>query len=75
MRDVALERDDRLDHALVVEHDLRLLQVEVDRPAPVPAAVQDLEQRVHPLEERDQVVVAPRLTSGSRSVRMAFTSV
>ena len=57
VRDVALERDDRLDHALVVQHDFRLLQIEVDRPAPVPPAVEDLEQRVHPLEERDQLGV------------------
>ena len=37
VRDVALERDDLLDHPLVVEDDLRLLQVEVDRAAALAA--------------------------------------
>ena len=35
VRDVALGGDDRLDHALVVEDDLGLLQIEVDRAAAV----------------------------------------
>ncbi len=57
VRHVALERNDRLDHPLVVQNDLRFLEVEVDRAAAVPAAVQDLEQLVHPLEERHQLRV------------------
>ena len=57
VRHVALERDDRLDHPFVVQHDLRFLQVEVDRAAAVAALVQDLEQLVHPLEERHQLRV------------------
>ena len=43
-----------LDHPLVVEDDLRLLQVEVDRAAAAPALVQDLEQLAHRLEQRHE---------------------
>ena len=50
MRDVALVRDDVLDQPLFVEHDLRLGQVEVDRPAAAPPRVQDVEQLAHQLE-------------------------
>ena len=50
VRDVALGGDDRFDHPLVVEDDLRLLQIEVDRAAAVAALVQDLEQLAHQLE-------------------------
>ena len=60
MRHVAFERDDRLDHPLVVQDDLRFLEVEVDRAAAAGGAVQDLEQLVHPLEERHQLDVLRR---------------
>ena len=58
MRDVALGGDDLLDHPLVVEHDLRLLEVEVDRAAPVTAPVQDLEELVHQLELRHELAIS-----------------
>ena len=54
MRDVALRRDDRFDEPLVVEYDLRFLQIEIDRAAPPASRIQDGEQLVHPLEHRDQ---------------------
>ena len=60
VRDVALGGDDFLDHPLVVEHDLRLLEIEVDRAAPVPPLVEDLEQLVHQLEVRHEVAIAAR---------------
>jgi hypothetical protein len=52
--DIPLERDDFLDHPLVVEHDLRFLHVEVDGPAPAASPLEDLEQVPHPLEQRHQ---------------------
>ena len=58
MRDVALGGDDLLHHPLVVEHDLRLLEVEVYRAAPVAAPVQDLEELVHQLELRNQFAIS-----------------
>ena len=75
VRDVALRRDDLLDHALVVEHDLRLLQIEVDRSAAAPPLVEDLEQLAHRLEHRHEAAGTSRSSAGSCSVRMALTSV
>ena len=54
VRDVALRGDDRLDGAGVVDDHLGFRQVEVDRAAAAAPAVEDLEQRAHPLEGRDQ---------------------
>ena len=56
--DVPLRRDDFLDHALVVENDLRLLQIEIDRSAAAPAVVQNLVQLVHRLEHLHDIRVA-----------------
>jgi hypothetical protein len=57
VRDVSLERNDGLDHALVVENDFRLLQVEVDGTAAVPPLVEDIEQLAHLAEERYEIRV------------------
>ena len=54
MGDVALQRDDRLNHAALVDDDLRLVQIEIDRPAAPPRVVEDLEQLAHLLEHRHQ---------------------
>ena len=54
MGHVALQRDDRLDHAALVDDDLRLVQIEIDRPAAPPRVVQDLKQLAHLLEHRHQ---------------------
>ena len=45
------------DHPLVVEHDLGLLQIEVDRSATTPPLVENLEQLAHRLEHRHEVAV------------------
>ena len=58
VRDVALRRDDRFHQALVVEHDLRLLQVEINRSPAAPPRIENAEQLVHPLEHRQQRPVA-----------------
>ena len=55
MGDVALRRADGLDVAGLVEHDLGLGQIEVDRAALLAARAQDLVQRVHPLELGEQI--------------------
>ena len=54
MRDVPLGGHDRLDRPCIVEHDLGLRQIEVDRSAPPAARVQDVEQLVHALEHRHE---------------------
>ena len=46
--------DDRLDQAGLVEHDLRLLEVEIDRSAAPAPRVENREQLVHPLEHRHE---------------------
>ncbi len=55
--DVALERDDRFDHPLVVQDDFRFLEVEIYRSTAMPALVQDLEQLAHVLEHRHEMRV------------------
>ena len=60
MGDVPLECNDLCHHAFVVEDDLRLFQVEVDRAATMAAAVQDLEQLAHVAKERDERLVLRR---------------
>ncbi len=59
MRDVALEHEDVLDGARRVEDDVRFRQVEVDRTAPAPPAVEDLEELAHALEARHERLVPP----------------
>ncbi len=54
MRDVALQRDDRFDHAAFVDDDLGLVQIEVDRPPPPPRVIQNLKQLAHLLEHRHE---------------------
>ncbi len=56
MRDVAFGGDDVFDEAFFVQHDLRFRQIEIDRPAPVTARVQDLEQLAHQLEHRHELL-------------------
>ena len=75
VRDVPLGGDDRLDPPLLVEHDLRLVEVEVDRAEPPAPVVQDLEQLAHPLEHRHERRVPGRARRDRASVRIAFTSV
>ena len=58
VRDVPLGGDDVLDHPLIVQDDFRLLEVEVDRAAPVPAIVENLEELPHHLEQRDAFLVS-----------------
>ena len=58
MRDVPLERDDRLDHAALVDDHFGLVQIEVDRPAPAARVVQDLKEVAHQLEHRHERRVA-----------------
>ncbi len=57
VRHTALGGDDLFHHALVVEDDLGLLQIEVDRAAAAAAQVEDLEQLAHGLEHRHEVRV------------------
>ena len=52
--DVALRGDDGLDGSGVVDDDLGLGQVEIDRAAAAPPPVENLEQRAHPFEHRHQ---------------------
>ena len=54
VRDVPLRRNDVLDESFLVQHDLGLRQVEVDRSATLPPAVQHFEERAHQLEQRHQ---------------------
>ena len=75
MRDVALGRDDRLDHPLVVEDDLGFLQVEVDRAAAAAPLVEDLEQLAASARTSARGPCTSAIGSGSRSVRIALTSV
>ena len=58
--DVPLSGDDRLHLAGLVEHDLGLVEVEVDRAEPAPPVVQDPEQLPHSLEHRHERRVAGR---------------
>ncbi len=60
MGHVPFERDDRLDHPFVIQDNLGLLQIEVDRAAAAAALVEDDEQLVHPLEERHELDVLRR---------------
>ena len=57
MRDVALRRDDLFDHSFVVQHDLGLFQIEIDRSATTPSLVENLEQLPHRLEHRHEVAI------------------
>ncbi len=57
MGDVTLRRDDVLDESFLVQHDLGFGQVEVDRSATLPPAVQHFEELAHQLEQRHQRTV------------------
>ena len=54
MRDVALGGNDCFDFAVLRQDHLRLRQIEVDRAAAASPRVQNLEQLLHHLEQRDQ---------------------
>src|SRR4051794_24289827 len=74
VRNIPLGCDDRFDQPLIVEHDLWFFQVEVDRAAPMATLVQDLEQLPHYFENGTSSRYFASV-SGSRVVRIAFTSV
>ncbi len=57
MGDVALGRADVDDSAFVIEHDLRLGPVEVDRAPRLAPGAKDLEESFHPFESRKQIPV------------------
>ena len=75
VRDVALGDDDVLDTAGLVHQHFGLRQVEVDGPSAPPPAVEDPEQVVHPVEQRQQGLVARPRVAASRAVRIALTAV
>ena len=60
VRDVPLARDDLFDPPLLVQHDLGLLEIEVDRAEAAAAVLEDLEQLAHPLEQGNERVVLRR---------------
>jgi hypothetical protein len=57
VRHVSLGGDNLLDHPFVVQHDFRLFQVEVDRPAAVTPPVEDFKELAHGLEQSHETAV------------------